>query len=106
MNERLIIIDEMEKPTMTLDEVMLLCNEKKIDFVIDDYIPDSVEHYYVQAIRARDNKRQSRLTDIVLRDKLEILLKGIDKSAMSEPESDAHKAILDRYRSTPKNKKD
>ena len=102
--ERLIIIDEM-KPKPKLDEILDMTPGKRIDRILGDTIPESVNDYYAQAIQARNNKRQKRLTDITLKDKLEILLKSIDTSSFNEPESKAHNKILDRYRVTSKEKK-
>ena len=101
----MIKVFDIIKPKPKLDEILNLTPVKRIDYILDEFIPESVSDYYNQAIQASDRKRQNKLTDIKLKDKLEVLLKSIDKSAMSEPESKAHNKILARYRFIPKKKK-
>ena len=105
MSEKLIIIDELN-PKPKLDEVLNLSPAKRIDYILDDYIPERIQDYENMAIRAGDNKRQERMTDNSLKDALFFLLRDIDTSAMNEPEIDAHKKILDRYRTISRKEKD
>ena len=105
MTDKLIIIKDTNKPEMTLEQVINLSNEKKIDFVIGDFLDESVIDYYSQAVILRDTKRRKNLTDNILKDKLEIILKSIDKSLLNKPESKSYDKILSKYTLTSKSKR-
>ena len=98
MTDELIKIRDTSKPEMTLDEAMGLCNEKRIDYIIGDHLDESIVDYYSQAVILRDTKRRSKFTDNKLINKLEIILKSIDKDLLTKPERGQYDNIIDKYR--------
>ena len=61
-------------------------------------LPIEVTEYVKEAKILHDLKRRERLDDKKLLNSLEVLLKTIDTSAMSEKEIDKLESIISKYR--------
>ena len=93
--EKMIIIDTLE-PKMKLSEVLDFNPEKRIDRLIGEVI-EGAKDFENEYTKKRDGKRREKLNDSSMINKLEILISGIDTSAMSEKELIYHKTILAKY---------